>query len=183
MIIENTKIEGVKVILSQPFKDNRGFLNRIFCQNELAAIKPNLVIAQANHSLTALQGTVRGMHFQKPPHAEMKIVRCLKGAVLDVAVDLRENSPTFLKWHAEILSAENMKALVVPEGFAHGFQALENNIELLYLATMFYSKNDEGTVRYDDPKVAIQWTLPVVHVSEKDASAPLLTENFKGLKL
>ncbi|MDR1896780.1 MAG: dTDP-4-dehydrorhamnose 3,5-epimerase [Prevotellaceae bacterium] len=177
MIIEDTRINGVEVIHSRPFRDDRGFLNRIFCQEELAIIRSNIIIAQANHSMTALKGTVRGMHFQHPPHAEMKIVRCVKGSIFDVAVDLRKHSPTFLQWHGEILSSDNMKALVVPEGCAHGFQSLEDGIEMIYLHTKAYCKEAEETLRYDDPKVAIQWPLPVLHISVKDVSSPLITNN------
>jgi dTDP-4-dehydrorhamnose 3,5-epimerase len=183
MIITNTKIDGVKVIQSEPFRDERGFFNRIFCQKELAAIRPNMVIAQVNHSMTALKGTVRGMHFQYPPHAEMKIVRCVKGAIFDVAVDLRKNSPTFLQWYGEILSSDNMTALVIPEGCAHGFQSLENRIEMIYLHTEAYCKEAECTLRYDDPGVDIQWPFPVEHVSEKDASASFMLDNYGGILL
>jgi dTDP-4-dehydrorhamnose 3,5-epimerase len=181
MIAKNTKIDGVKVILSEPFRDERGFFNRIFCQEELSAICSNMVIAQINHSMTALKGSVRGMHFQYPPHAEMKIVRCVRGSIFDVAVDLRKDSLTFLHWHGEILSADNMKAFVVPEGCAHGFQSLEDTIEMIYLHTKVYCKTAEGTLRYDDPKIGIQWPLQVSHISEKDLSAPLITQNYGGI--
>jgi dTDP-4-dehydrorhamnose 3,5-epimerase len=183
MIIENTKIDGVKVILSEPFRDERGFFNRIFCQKELAAIRPDIVIAQVNHSMTALKGTVRGMHFQYPPHAEMKIVRCLKGSIFDVAVDLRKDSPTFLHWHGEILSADNMKALAIPEGCAHGFQSLEDAIEMIYIHTKDYCKTAEGTVRYDDSKIGIQWPLQVSHISAKDTSSLFLSPDYGGILL
>lgn len=181
MIIKNTKIDGVKVILSEPFKDNRGFFNRIFCQKELEAIRPNIIPVQINHSMTKVKGTIRGMHFQYPPYAEMKIVRCIKGSIFDVAVDLRKNSSTFLKWHGEILSAENMKALVVPEGCAHGFQSLEDDIEMIYLHTEAYYKDSEGAIRYDEPKVDIKWPWSVINVSEKDMYYSFLTDDFQGI--
>jgi len=168
MKLEQTKIEGVFVIHSEPFKDDRGFFNRIFCQKELEIIKPGIVIAQVNHSMTKTKGTIRGMHFQYPPYAEMKIVRCVKGSIFDVAVDLRKDSPTFLQWHGEVLSAENMKALVVPEGCAHGFQSLEDDIEMVYMSTSPYCKEAESGIRYDDKKIKIQWPLPVTILSEKD---------------
>jgi len=168
MNIEQTKITGVVVIHSEPFKDERGFFNRIFCQKELEAIRPNIVIAQINHSMSKNKGTIRGMHFQNPPHAEMKIVRCISGSIFDVAVDLRKDSPTFLQWHGEILSAENMKALVIPEGCAHGFQSLEDDIEIIYISSSPYCKEAEGGIRYDEPKIGIQWPLPVTIISEKD---------------
>jgi dTDP-4-dehydrorhamnose 3,5-epimerase len=181
MIIEDTKISGIKVILSEPFKDSRGFFNRIFCQKELEAIRPNITIAQINHSMTALKGTIRGMHFQCPPHAEMKIVRCIHGSIFDVAVDLRKNSPTYLQWHGEILSSENMKAIVIPEGCAHGFQSLEDDIEIVYLCTKAYYVDSEGTIRYDDPKINIKWPYPVTTVSEKDISHSFITDDFQGV--
>jgi dTDP-4-dehydrorhamnose 3,5-epimerase len=181
MLVENTKINGIRIILSEPFKDNRGFFNRIFCQKELGAIRPNIVIAQINHSMTKVKGTIRGVHFQYPPHAEIKIVRCIHGSIFDVAVDLRKNSPTFLKWHGEILSAENMRALVIPEGCAHGFQSLEDDIEMIYLHTKTYNKESEGTIRYDEPKVNIKWPCPVANISEKDMSYRFITDDFQGI--
>ena len=168
MKIEQTKIAGLVVINSEPFKDNRGFFNRIFCRKELETIRPNIVIAQINHSMTKTKGTIRGMHFQYPPYSEMKIIRCTKGSVFDVAVDLREDSPTFLQWYGEILSAENMKMLVVPEGCAHGFQSLEDDIETIYMSTSPYYREAESGVRYNDPKVRIQWPLPISIISDKD---------------
>jgi len=183
MKIEPTKITGAAVIHSAPFKDERGFLNRIFCQKELEVIRPGIVIAQINHSMTRTKGTIRGMHFQNPPYAEMKIVRCIKGSIFDVAVDLRKDSPTFLQWHGEVLSAENMKALVIPEGCAHGFQSLEDDIEMIYLHTQFYSKQSEGAIRYDEPKINIQWPLENTVISEKDISYPFLSNNYEGLTL
>lgn len=168
MKVQSTLISMVKVILPEPFVDNRGFFNRIFCQKELEVIRPGITIAQINHSLTKIKGTIRGMHFQYPPYAEMKIARCVKGSVFDVAVDLREDSPTFLQWHGEILSAENMKALVIPEGCAHGVQSLEDDTEMIYMSTASYCKEAENGICYDEPKVGIQWPLPVTIVSDKD---------------
>jgi len=170
MKLEQTKISKVFTIHSEPFKDDRGFFNRIFCQKELEAIRPGIIIAQINHSMTKTKGTIRGMHFQYPPHAEMKIVRCTKGSIFDVAVDLRKDSPTFLQWHGEVLSAENMKALVIPEGCAHGFQSLEDDIEMVYMSTSPYCAEAEGGIRFDEPKVGIKWPLPVTVLSEKDGN-------------
>ena len=174
MKLEQTKITGVSVIHSEPFKDDRGFFNRIFCQKELEFIRPGIVITQINHSMTKARGTIRGMHFQNLPHSEMKIVRCVKGSIFDVAIDLRKDSPTFLQWYGEVLSAENMMALVIPEGCAHGFQSLEDDIEMIYMSTSPFCKEEEGGVRFDDPKVQIQWPLTVTIISEKD-------RNWKGL--
>lgn len=181
MIIADTKIEGVKIILSKQFLDDRGFFNRVFCQRELEVIRPHIVIAQINHSMTKYKGTIRGMHFQYPPHAEMKIVRCVHGSIFDVVVDLRKNSSTFLQWHGEILSASNMKTLVIPEGCAHGFQSLEDNIEMIYLSTAFYCKEYENTIRYDDPRVDISWPCPIVNVSVKDMRHALIADDFGGI--
>ena len=175
MKIEQTEINDVIVIHSELFKDDRGFFNRIFCQKELEAIRPNIIIVQINHSITKTKSTIRGMHFQYPPHSEMKIVRCVKGSIFDVAVDLRKDSSTLLQWHGEILSAENMKALVIPEGCAHGFQSLEDDIEMIYMSTSPYCSEAEDGVRFNDPKVGIQWPLTVSLVSEKD-------KNFKSLQ-
>ncbi|MDR2622990.1 MAG: dTDP-4-dehydrorhamnose 3,5-epimerase [Methanobrevibacter sp.] len=181
MIIKNTKINEVKVIDSEPFKDERGFLNRIFCQDELNEIQPNMVIKQINHSMTSQKGTVRGLHFQNPPYAELKIIRCIKGSIFDVAVDLRRDSHTFLKWHREILSEDNMKALVIPEGFAHGFQSLEDDVEMIYLHTNSYCKEAEGSLRYDDPKMGIDWQIEVSNVSKKDMSSEFISNDYKGV--
>lgn len=183
MIIENVEIEGVKVITPEPFCDVRGAFSRIFCQKEMSVIKENLVIAQVNHSFTNKKGSIRGLHFQYPPHAEIKIVRCTRGKIFDVAVDLRKNSKTFLKWHAEVLSAENQKMLVVPEGFAHGFQTLEDNCEIIYFNTMFYCKDAESALKFDDPKINIQWPAEITVVSEKDAAHPYIDENFCGINI
>jgi len=181
MTIQQTKITGVSIIHSEPFNDERGFFNRIFCQKELEVIRPGITIAQINHSMTKQKGSIRGMHFQNPPYAEMKIVRCIKGSIFDVAVDLRKDSPTFLQWHGEVLSAENMKALIVPEGCAHGFQSLEDDIEMMYIHTQFYLKQAEGAVRYHDPKINIRWPLNYTMVSEKDLSYPFLTDSYEGV--
>jgi dTDP-4-dehydrorhamnose 3,5-epimerase len=181
MIIEDTKISGIKVILSEPFKDNRGFFNRIFCRKELEVVRPNIIISQINHSKTIHKGTIRGMHFQYPPYAEMKIVRCVHGSIFDVAVDLRKNSPTFLQWHGEILSAGSMKALVIPEGCANGFHSLDDDVEILYLHTKIYCKDSEGTIRYDDPKVNIKWPRSAITISEKDKSCCYITNDFQGV--
>ena len=138
-------------------------------------------IAQINHSITVWKGALRGMHFQYPPKAEIKIVKCLRGSVFDVLIDLRHNSPTFLQWYGETLSAENLKMMYIPQDFAHGFQTLEDNSELLYFHTEFYSPEHEEGVRYNDPMVNISWPLEVIDVSEKDRNYPLLGEDFSGI--
>ena len=174
---------GSYIIEPEPYKDNRGLFARVFCKEELKAIGHTKDIVQINHSLTRQKGALRGMHFQYPPKAEIKIVKCLCGAVFDVIIDLRRDSLTFLKWYGEILSAENMKMMYIPEGFAHGFQTLKENCELLYLHTEFYSPEYEGGVRYNDPLIDISWPLEVRDVSERDKRHPLLGENFEGIVL
>lgn len=174
MIFIPTPLEGAYIIKPEPFQDHRGMFSRIYCKNELSAIGYVKDIVQVNYSITVKKGAIRGMHFQYPPKAEIKMVKCLCGSVFDVIIDLRKGSPTFLKWHGEILSSENMKMIYIPEWFAHGFQTLEENCELLYLHTEFYSPEDEGGVRFDDPVLNISWPLEVTDISEKDRTHPLL---------
>jgi dTDP-4-dehydrorhamnose 3,5-epimerase len=138
-------------------------------------------VAQINHTGTRKKGTVRGMHFQYPPHAELKLVSCLRGHIWDVAVDLRAGSPTFLKWHAEELSAENGRAMLIPEGCAHGFQTLTNDVEMLYVHSAPYVTESEGGVRATDPLLAISWPMPIAEISERDANHPLLDSHFLGV--
>jgi dTDP-4-dehydrorhamnose 3,5-epimerase len=131
--------------------------------------------------MTIKKGALRGLHFQYPPQAEIKIVKCVAGRVYDVIVDLRCDSPTFGQWHGEILSAQNMKMMYIPEGFAHGFQVLDENSELLYLHTQFYNPQCEGGVRYDDPMINILWPLKVTEISARDQNHPLLSKDFEGI--
>jgi dTDP-4-dehydrorhamnose 3,5-epimerase len=170
-------------IVPTPFTDNRGFFARVFCKKELSLIGLSKDIVQINHSLTVQKGAIRGMHFQYPPNAEIKIIRCLHGAVFDTIIDLRKDSPTFLKWHGEILSKKNMKMLYVPEGFAHGFQTLDKGCELLYYHTEFYKPEYEGSVRYDDPAIGISWPMKVTDISIKDKSYPFLQDDFRGIEI
>ena len=183
MIISKLPLEGAFVIEPGLVTDDRGIFARVFCQHELQSTLHGKNIVQINHSLTRQKGAIRGMHFQYPPKAEIKIVKCMSGSVYDIIIDLRPNSPTLLQWHGEILSAENMKMMYVPEGFAHGFQTLEKNCELLYLHTEFYSPEHEGSVRYDDPLINIQWPMEVTDISEKDRNHPLLAEDFQGIEI
>jgi dTDP-4-dehydrorhamnose 3,5-epimerase len=183
MKLIETSIAGAGIIESKAFQDNRGAFSRLFCSHELQAILGTRVIAQINHSVTRSVGAVRGVHYQNAPHAEMKIVRCLKGRVFDVAVDLRQGSPTFLKWTAVELTPENHLAFVIPEGCAHGFQVLEEDSELLYLHTAFYTPDAEGAVRFDDPRVGVNWPLVPTDLSARDLSHTHLKQNFKGLVL
>lgn len=183
MKIHSTRLPGVHVVETTPFADQRGSFARLFCANELAESIGQRHIVQINHSCTRVAGTVRGLHYQQAPHAEMKLVRCLRGRVWDVAVDLRAGSPTFMQWHAEELSPEIGRMLVIAEGCAHGFQVLENDSELLYLHTAFYTPSSEGGIRFDDPLIGIDWPLPVTELSERDRAYSLLEPDFRGLVL
>lgn len=178
-----TRIPGLVVVETTPHIDNRGAFTRLYCERELASIIGPRRIVQINHSRTATIGTVRGLHYQRSPHAEMKLVRCLKGRVWDVAVDLRHGSPTFLHWHAEELTPAKSRMMVIPEGFAHGFQVLEPESELLYLHTAFYTPEAEGSLRCDDPSLAINWPLAVTGLSARDGSHPIIDFNFSGISL
>ncbi|MGE2813666.1 dTDP-4-dehydrorhamnose 3,5-epimerase family protein [Mycobacterium heidelbergense] len=183
MKILDTPIPDLKLVRSVPQRDARGAFIRLFCAKELGSILGDRQIVQMNQSSTSHAGAVRGMHFQQPPHAEMKMVRCLRGRVWDVAVDLRAGSPTFLQWHAQELTQDETQMLVIPEGFAHGFQALEPNSELLYLHTAFYHPPAESGLRYDDPRLGIAWPLPPQDLSPRDLSHPLLGAEFTGVEL
>jgi len=183
MNIQSTMIEGVMVVETNHFSDHRGAFSRLFCEAALANILGHRHIVQINHSQTAQLGAVRGMHYQHAPYAEMKMVRCLKGKVWDVAVDLRRDSATFLRWYGQELSSENNAMMVIPEGCAHGFQVLEADSELLYLHTQAYAPTCEGGVRHDDPKLAIDWPLHVSDLSERDHLHGLIDANYCGVIL
>ena len=155
----------------------------MFCAEELRAAGWKWPISQINHALTKAAGTVRGMHFQYPPKAEAKLVSCLRGAVWDVAVDLRKDSPTFLRWHAEELSAANGRALLISPGFAHGFQALEPDCALLYLHSEPYDPALEGALNPRDPALGIVWPLEITVISDKDAQRAMISSDFQGVSL
>jgi dTDP-4-dehydrorhamnose 3,5-epimerase len=181
MIFTETSLKGSYVIDLELFTDERGWFARTFCKNEFAQIGHNKEWVQFNHSFTKEQGTIRGMHYQLPPFTEIKQVRCIAGAVYDVIVDLRKESATFLQWIGIELSAENKKMIYVPEGFAHGFQALTANCELIYHHSQFYKPGVEGGIKYNDPAVQIEWPIPVTNISARDNQHPLLDANFKGI--
>lgn len=181
MRVFDTPLAELKVVQSEPHHDARGSFTRLFCARELQPLLGHREIAQINESRTRRAGTVRGLHFQYPPKAEMKLVRCLAGRIWDVAVDLRAGSTTFLRWYAQELTPENTKMMVIPEGFAHGFQALEPDSELMYINTEFYHPPAEGGVRHDDPRIEIAWPLPPQDLSPRDVAHPLLSEDFTGI--
>lgn len=183
MNLRQTKISGVLIVETTAFKDHRGAFSRFYCEQELSEVMGKRRIAQINHSRNINKGAVRGLHYQQPPYAEMKLIRCLKGRIWDVAVDLRMDSPSFLQWHAEELSGDNLKMMVIPEGCAHGFQVLELDSELLYLHSEFYNPTAESGVRHDDPCLGITWPLPVEDISTRDCQHPLIPKDFPGIKL
>lgn len=176
-----TSIKDLKVVQRKPLGDSRGFLSRMFCAESFSAFGVNKPIVQINHTFTQHKGTVRGLHFQYPPFAETKLVSCIRGEVYDVAVDLRKDSPTFLKWYSEILSADNHKCLLIPEGFAHGFQTLTDDCELIYLHTETYQTSAEGALNVLDSALKINWPLPIAELSERDQKHARIDENFKGI--
>jgi len=181
--INDTPIAGLKVIERSRQSDERGFFSRMFCAEELFEAGWTAPIAQINQSMTRRAGAVRGLHFQVPPHAEMKLVNCVKGAVFDVAVDLRRGSPTFLKWFGTELSAENRRALLIPEGFAHGFQALVPDCELIYFHSAAYHAASEGAVHVEDPRLGLSWPGPIAELSARDRAHRPLPPSFDGIEL
>lgn len=179
----NTALPGLKIIERAPIFDDRGLFTRIWSDDELRDFGYDQPISQVNYSITKAVGAVRGLHFQRPPFAETKFITCLRGEVFDVAVDVRKDSPTFLKWHAEILSPKKNRSLLIPTGFAHGFQALSADVELLYLHSAPYSKNHEAGLLVDDPTLAITWPLAISERSQRDQKHALIEKNWKGLDL
>lgn len=181
MNIWSTPLHNVFVVETTPVADARGVFSRLFCEAELSSILLGRRILQVNHSRTLAVGALRGMHYQHAPHAEMKLIRCIKGRVWDVAVDIRQGSPTFLQWYAEELTPNNGRMLVVPEGCAHGFQVLEAGSEMLYLHTAVYAKHAEGGLAYNDPRLAISWPLPVTDLSDGDSLRQPISPDFSGI--
>lgn len=179
--VANLSMPGLKLIERQRLGDARGFLSRLFCADELASAGWHKPIAQINHTRTALSGSIRGMHYQMPPHAEMKLVSCIRGEVWDVVVDLRVNSSTFLQWHSQTLSADNGHALLIPEGFAHGFQTITDDVEMLYLHSVAYNPTAEAALRFDDPRLGVPWPLAVTEISARDRAHALLSPAFEGI--
>ena len=181
MIFTETALKGSFVISLEPYSDERGWFARTFCKKEFETIGHHKEWVQLNHSFTIYKGTIRGMHFQMPPFNEIKMVRCIAGAVLDVIVDIRKDSATFLQHISVSLSAANKQMLYIPQGFAHGFQTLEDNTELIYHHSEYYQPGVEGGLRYNDGALNIQWPLSIQNISERDMNHPLLDNNFKGI--
>lgn len=177
MIFKETKLKGNFLIDLEPRVDERGFFARYFCEREFSEQGLNTQWVQINNSLSREFGTLRGLHFQRSPHSEVKLVRCLRGAIWDVVVDLRQDSETFGKWFGATLSDENRTMMYVPKGFAHGFISLEPNSEILYLVSDFYAPEFEGTLVWNDPDVGIQWPIAPQIISDKDRIGMNLTDH------
>lgn len=181
MEVKSTSLKGVFIIEFAKHQDARGFFTRSFCLKEIQKLVKINSIVQVNQSFSKKAGTLRGLHFQKPPFEEVKIVKCLKGAVVDVVVDIRKDSETFLQYEMVHLSEKNQQLIIIPEGFAHGFQTLENNTELLYFHSQFYSPESEGGLHFNDPKLKVCWPKEITTISERDKRFKFLESDFKGI--
>ena len=182
-VLHPTSINGLEIIERRPIGDSRGYLERLFCNETLKPLLQGKIIRQINRTLTQKKGAVRGLHFQFPKHAETKVVMCLKGKVWDVAVDLRRCSPTFLQHLTLLLTEDNHKSYLIPEGFAHGFQTLTPDCEMLYFHTADYNAESEGALNVCDPRLAINWPEPITELSDRDKSNSMLTDDFDGIDL
>jgi dTDP-4-dehydrorhamnose 3,5-epimerase len=183
MKVIKTPISGLFELKMDVFADHRGQFQRLYCQETLDKIPDHKPIRQINHSITRKCGAIRGLHFQNPPDAEIKIIKCLRGKVFDVAVDLRKNSATFLHYHALELSPESNNLFYLPEGFAHGFQTLTEDCELLYMHTADYTPGSEGGLYYNDRALAIRWPLEIQEISTRDRNHPRINTHFSGIEL
>lgn len=181
MKFERTQLVDARVVELEPLEDERGYFARAWCDREFALAGIDMTVAQINLSGTARKGTIRGMHFQLPPAPEAKFIRCIRGSILDVIVDIRPDSPTYLEWQSFELSHENRRALYAPTGFAHGFQSLSDDVELIYLTSAPYTPDCERGIRFDDPALGIEWPLEPTVVSAKDRSWPDY-EEFSSLR-
>lgn len=179
----DTSFDGLWVIEPEIKSDTRGFLTRLFCKNEFSSINFNQEFVQENLTLTKVKGTFRGFHYQSPPFAEKKLVRCVRGKVIDIAIDLRKDSRTFLKSFSIELDSEKLNMILIPEGFAHGFQTLTDDCLMLYLHTNFYNANYELGIRYDEPIINISIPLTIKEISERDKNHPFLSNEFEGIIL
>lgn len=176
-----TPLKGLYVIEHTKLVDERGLFARTFCKEEFSQIEFTKEFVQFNHSFNVKTGTVRGMHYQNSPFSETKLIRCVQGKVLDVAIDIRKDSPTFLNHFSVELSEQNMLSIFIPEGFAHGFQTLQANTSLIYHHSQYYTPQADAGIRYDDPAIGVKWPLEAVNMSEKDKNYLLITKIFKGI--
>ncbi|MFT4872120.1 dTDP-4-dehydrorhamnose 3,5-epimerase family protein [Congregibacter sp.] len=175
-----TPLQGLCLLKCRRHADSRGHFSRLYCHSELDSILEGDGVEQANYSITKLAGTVRGLHFQRGANAEKKLVRCVQGEIWDVAVDLRDDSPTYLQWYAATLSAENGKGLLIPEGFAHGFQTQTPDCILTYFHTKKYAPHAEGGIHCDDPEIGIPWPIDSRNLSNRDDSLPIIKDRQLG---
>lgn len=182
-VVEDNAVSGVKVITREKMSDDRGFLSRLFCQEELSRIGWQGPVAQINETMTCTRGTVRGLHFQREPSSEMKIVSCIQGQIFDVAVDLRTNSPTYLNYFSCELSEENNKAMLIPKGCAHGFQALTDDVRMVYIHSAAYDQELEDGIHISDNNININWPLAPKNLSKRDANLSHIAPDFKGIHL
>ena len=178
-----TSLEGAYLIGLDKYEDERGFFARIFCKSEFEEMGLSSKFIQVNNSLTRYKGTIRGMHYQLEPSAEVKIVRCIRGSLYDAIIDLRPDSSSFGEWFGSELSAENRQMMYVPKGFAHGFLTLEDNTETFYFASSSYSPDLERGIRYNDPYFGIEWPIPVTQSSQKDGECPDFDPEWHGVSL
>jgi dTDP-4-dehydrorhamnose 3,5-epimerase len=183
LCVDELSLAGLKLITRLPITDERGHLTRLFCSEELFEAGWDAPIVQINHTSTIVRGTVRGLHYQAAPHVEMKLVTCIRGSIWDVAIDLRAGSNTFLKWHAQELSSENRRALLIPAGFAHGFQALTDNAELIYLHSSKHHASAEAGLNAADLTLNIKWPLEITSLSLRDKNLPFLSAGYTGIAL
>jgi dTDP-4-dehydrorhamnose 3,5-epimerase len=181
--IINETLNGVKLIETKPIIDERGFFQRLLCSNDFKKIGLEKDIVNINHSKTLAMGTIRGMHFQYQPSSEIKIVKCIKGSIFDVVIDIRKDSPTFLHYYGAELSHLNNRMLYIPEGFAHGFQSLQDDTEIIYFVTNYYSSECESGLNPFDSKIDIKWPLECKNISEKDNNANRINNDFNGVDL
>ena len=182
MKFHKTALEGAYTIEPEKRGDDRGFFARLFCEKEFDAAGLETRFVQINNSLSGSKGTLRGLHYQLPPAAEVKVVRAIKGALWDVIVDLRPGSPTYRKWFGAELTDENRRMMYVPRGFAHGLVTLTDDVEAFYLVSAFYAPEAERGLRFDDPAIGIKWPIPPREMSDKDRNWPDLDPGFHGLE-
>lgn len=182
MTFTETALQGVYIVEPKVFKDQRGFFMEDWSKRAFEAVGLFYDFVQENHSFSTVKGTLRGIHFQRGAKAQAKLVRCVKGAVLDVVVDLRPSSPTYKQWVGMELSAENKKQLLIPRGFGHAFLTLTNNVEFLYKADNFYAPEADGGIRWNDPEIGVDWGISHPILSEKDSEAPLLKDAVTGFE-
>ena len=176
-------LKGLKRIKHKKILDERGYFSRLFCTRELMPTSWKTPIAQINKTNTVKKGTVRGMHFQRPPFSEIKIINCIKGSIWDVVVDLRKESSTYLDWHAEKITSKNNNSLLIPTGFAHGYQTLTNDVVMIYMHSIEYNNQLEDGINPRDPTLSITWPLEITNLSIRDQNHPNITKDFQGIIL